>query len=1204
MNNILTEAIGEDGLNFRDIYNNLMESTHNFTEESGDFKFDSSFEASLAENILKDKYSEVEIKPLDMDDENELFYTVLYKDPIIKEDYKDLDFQDNKNPEGTPLGSFGESLLSEGQEPAHWAVIKSSGGRGKNGWITNISVEAIPYEIKDMDNLKSFSTWGPNNQHVANRYKADSLGIFSTKKEALEKVKELLRKEPNYRAFGTNAEEVELLEKIIKFGSKWQVQSEKGKNMGTYNTKKEAEDRLKQVEYFKHINESNCLKHKKESDNLEVDETLDKSDLINEDRKSDIESTLLDGEPTFAEYMEDNYGIDIYDDEIAENPDVEDHYLNEYESYLDHLYDLDDESNYDAAHAAEWMERYPHGYYNDEDDYGVDDEDGSPDIDFEEDDVDPDQFLQAYELTRDMDEDEAWESISQRFDNEKDLGFWGPDEAERGKHEVFDYWKEISLKEDFDPEDLVIECPQCLNDLTFVGYQGDLIEFKCDSCENYFYMDPNTKELLSPTELDKRYLTESTKDLYYFKITGPVRKQRGWSPDDEPTVFVTGICDELKGSRGFRDGTHEFRESDLERVGAKVGDTVACHVDWETDYDGHLELEVDVVEKVNESLNEAAPRKTIRVELYYNGELDDTVYFPTLKDAYKFSDEKILEDEEIGLDKISIFYNYTEGFGNMWVNDGRGWLYDRSKYESLNEAVAANQWFIVRTPNGRMKDGKTTKYYISVQRNGAGVEYDETSIPNEVTTWGAHNQRIVRVDKSYIMGIFNNKDQAIQVAKSIIDANDNFFSDLNESLDEAKEDDYKEIKLLKDELGYLAYSAARNPLSDEEKELKKKYEDRLRSLGKKYNLDVHWYVRESLDEAKNKSKALTEEVNLQPGDVKWSWWLHRYLIYKGFDKFSNKYEFEDFGDDLFDLTAEEVSKLKDKYVSKNESLDEAKTQEYEYTLYNTFSKNSFHKKVKCSSKEEAKKIADDELKKLQKNGHFKDFVVKDVKEIQEYLDEGFVGVKGPVTTKYDDKFNLSPKQERIAADIIGACWAIDPYADMYQFTDYTPEMEEFFDGNEPLLDELVKYYVMQGKEKEFLRDIFDIDSQIEEVESWEDPDEESTIEFLKEVKQKYLGGEQDTVMTEAKNEHIDLSMLKSFIGKSVNEVTEYLEQKGIEYKHIPETEDEYESIDVYLPDEDSQGFSLTIEDGKVTYYDYMMYESLDEAKNDTLNADI
>ena len=47
-----------------------------------------------------------------------------------------------------------------------------------------------------------------------------------------------------------------ILEKIVKKGSKWQVQSEKGKNLGTYDTKKEAEDRLKQVHYFKHVNES------------------------------------------------------------------------------------------------------------------------------------------------------------------------------------------------------------------------------------------------------------------------------------------------------------------------------------------------------------------------------------------------------------------------------------------------------------------------------------------------------------------------------------------------------------------------------------------------------------------------------------------------------------------------------------------------------------------------------------------------------------------------------------------------------------------------------------------------------------------------------------------------------------------------------------------------------------------------------------
>ena len=47
----------------------------------------------------------------------------------------------------------------------------------------------------------------------------------------------------------------ELLEKIVKKGSKWQVQSEKGRNLGTYNTKKEAEKRLQQVHYFKHMNE-------------------------------------------------------------------------------------------------------------------------------------------------------------------------------------------------------------------------------------------------------------------------------------------------------------------------------------------------------------------------------------------------------------------------------------------------------------------------------------------------------------------------------------------------------------------------------------------------------------------------------------------------------------------------------------------------------------------------------------------------------------------------------------------------------------------------------------------------------------------------------------------------------------------------------------------------------------------------------------
>lgn len=40
--------------------------------------------------------------------------------------------------------------------------------------------------------------------------------------------------------------------KIVKKDNKYQVQSEKGRNLGTYDTKEEAKKRLKQIEYFKH----------------------------------------------------------------------------------------------------------------------------------------------------------------------------------------------------------------------------------------------------------------------------------------------------------------------------------------------------------------------------------------------------------------------------------------------------------------------------------------------------------------------------------------------------------------------------------------------------------------------------------------------------------------------------------------------------------------------------------------------------------------------------------------------------------------------------------------------------------------------------------------------------------------------------------------------------------------------------------------
>lgn len=60
--------------------------------------------------------------------------------------------------------------------------------------------------------------------------------------------------------FEGEIEDKSLQEKIVKKGSKWQVQSEKGKNLGTYDTKKEAEKRLQQVHYFKNLDESSSNK--------------------------------------------------------------------------------------------------------------------------------------------------------------------------------------------------------------------------------------------------------------------------------------------------------------------------------------------------------------------------------------------------------------------------------------------------------------------------------------------------------------------------------------------------------------------------------------------------------------------------------------------------------------------------------------------------------------------------------------------------------------------------------------------------------------------------------------------------------------------------------------------------------------------------------------------------------------------------------
>lgn len=79
----------------------------------------------------------------------------------------------------------------------------------------------------------------------------------------------------------------------------------------------------------------------------------------------------------YVEYKDNSTGkyVFIFGDEDLYNPE---------NASPDHISDTEEEADqwfddymgpYNAAHAAEWMERHPYGYYNDENDYGEDSED-------------------------------------------------------------------------------------------------------------------------------------------------------------------------------------------------------------------------------------------------------------------------------------------------------------------------------------------------------------------------------------------------------------------------------------------------------------------------------------------------------------------------------------------------------------------------------------------------------------------------------------------------------------------------------------------------------------------------------------------------------------------------------------------------------------------------------------------------------------
>ena len=71
--------------------------------------------------------------------------------------------------------------------------------------------------------------------------------------------------------------------KIVRKDNKYQVQSEKGKSLGTYDTKSEADERLKQVEMFKHMKKKSSY-----DDNFTFEYDLSKGNIDNRIREDDI----------------------------------------------------------------------------------------------------------------------------------------------------------------------------------------------------------------------------------------------------------------------------------------------------------------------------------------------------------------------------------------------------------------------------------------------------------------------------------------------------------------------------------------------------------------------------------------------------------------------------------------------------------------------------------------------------------------------------------------------------------------------------------------------------------------------------------------------------------------------------------------------------------------------------------------------------
>ena len=330
-----------------------------------------------------------------------------------------------------------------------------------------------------------------------------------------------------------------------------------------------------------------------------------------------------------------------------------------------------------------------------------------------------------------------------------------------------------------------------------------------------------------------------------YKVTGTLRNI--WHDDDGNEVDR----EEWEETHTYTIDSNDLPPKDLAKVKFEDGVTRYWNKRVRHDDGSEFEVEVTSVEPLDESLTEAEEPKDI--------------YTVFVSQKSRFSSRPTERK----------FKMYATSTKDAWhaMKDGSShglpWVIqygDKITYVKKGEEPDA-EWFI---EEGRCPEEELQSYLGSRFKPRGSKEEKIPPMPDksnelELLDWiNKKRGTLGPEDKEEIDYLNKLEDNAKQMLELRAKARLN--GRKNESLEESKEDDYKEIKFLKDELGYLAYSAARNPLSDKEKELKKKYEDRLRSLGKKYDLDVHWYVRESLDEAKNDTlnPAIWENDELKP----------------------------------------------------------------------------------------------------------------------------------------------------------------------------------------------------------------------------------------------------------------------------------------------------------------------------------------------------